>query len=146
LRTLLSGPPTQRPRLPLYLSPAEETHLENSALSLVAFRETLQCEIYSHDLFHLVRRENHSGIYRNVNCAASPFRTMFFARVIDQHMPHDLGGHGKEMRAVAPSGIYTRKKTEKRLLHQGGRLHGMVPTLGGEGAPGKPMQLRTDQR
>src|SRR5215813_9064752 len=40
-------------------------------------------------------------------------------------MPHDLGRNGEEMRAVAPSGIYTREKPEKRLLDQGGRLHGM---------------------
>src|SRR5215831_17384594 len=60
---------------------------------------------------------------------ASAFRTEFLARVIDEHMPHDLGGHGKEMRAIAPSAVYTRKKAEKRLLDKGGRLHGMVPTL-----------------
>jgi hypothetical protein len=60
---------------------------------------------------------------------------MLLARVIDQHMPHNLGSHGEEMHAIAPSGVYTRKKAEKRLLDQGGRLHGVVPTLAGEMAP-----------
>jgi hypothetical protein len=47
------------------------------------------------------------------------------------------------MNSILPSG--TGQKPEESLLHQGRRLHRVIPSFPGEVASRKSMQLRADQ-
>jgi hypothetical protein len=44
--------------------------------------------------------------------------------MIDHHLPHQVRGHAEEMGAALTRGQFLRRETEKRLVHQRGRLQG----------------------
>src|SRR5262249_24849568 len=117
---------------------------EDFALALVSSRETLQGEIHGYNLFHLFGREDHGSIDWNVNGGASPFHAASLSRVIHKNVPHHLRSNGEKMRAIAPSGVFTRKEAQKRFLNLRGGLHRMVLALRADVTARKTIQFRTD--
>jgi hypothetical protein len=81
-----------------------------------------------------------------VNSTSSSFHAPPLARIIDQHVPHHLRSHGEEMRPIPPTRIGAGQKTQEGLLHQGGRLHGVILPFLAEMPSRQPMQLSPNQR
>src|SRR5690242_7350076 len=127
-----------------YAQTTKEAHFEDSALAFVGLCKALQREIQAHNLFHLVRREDYCSLYRNVKRTASTLLAAPQPRVVDENVPHHLGGDGEKVRAIPPSGVHSRNQSKKRFLHQGGRLHRVIFAFTREVTARKPMQFRTD--
>src|SRR5258708_14519447 len=61
-------------------------------------------------------------------------------------MAHHLRSNGEKMSPILPPRIAARQEGEKRFLHEGGRLDGVVLPFPAQVSPGEPMQFRADQR
>jgi hypothetical protein len=56
--------------------------------------------------------------------------------MVNQNLPHDLCGQGKEMSTITPIDGIVADQAQISLMHQRGRLQGMAASLPGEATPG----------
>jgi hypothetical protein len=68
------------------------------------------------------------------------------ARIVDQHVAHDLRSDCVEMGPVVPSRAAFRHQAHECLLHERRRLNCMVLALAIEVAPGQSKEVHPDQR
>ena len=69
-----------------------------------------------------LHRRVYGLIQRSRPLAATPLGPPDAARMIDQHLPHQVRGHAEEMGAALPLGQFLRGEAEKCLVHEGGGL------------------------
>jgi hypothetical protein len=68
------------------------------------------------------------------------------AGVTDQDAPHHLGGDAEELGAILPVDLVLIDEPEINLVHQRGRLEGVIGAFPAEEADGLAVQLFVDQR
>ncbi len=67
------------------------------------------------------------------------------ARVVDDDLPHGLGGNGEEVAAIRPVDAGAVHKLEIRLVHEHGRIDGVPGPGAGELTPGRGAELGVDE-
>lgn len=65
--------------------------------------------------------------------------------VIDQYLPHEVGGHGEELRAILPITIHDGNHAHVGFVDQSGGLQGVGCALGAEIARGELDQFAVDK-
>jgi hypothetical protein len=89
---------------------AKETQFDDLTLSRVQFSEAMQSGVHLKQLGRLFRRKNKAFVKRNDWPPTATLFSQVSAGVIDQNVPHDLGGNREEVRTILP--------TRRGLLHQ----------------------------
>src|SRR2546422_4151662 len=68
-------------------------------------------------------------IKTNFDTFSAAFFSLFRSSVVDQNVPHQIGGGRKEFRAIPETRILLFNKAQIRFMHQGRRLKCVIPTL-----------------
>ena len=68
------------------------------------------------------------------------------ARVVDENLPHKLGGNGKKMGAILPIRQVLLRHAHVCFVNQGGALQGMVGTFALKVAAGNAVEFAVDER
>jgi hypothetical protein len=75
---------------------------------------------------------------------AAPLSRIMGPGMIDQNPPHQLGRDAKKMAAIFPVGTFLTNQLQIRLMHQRGRLQGVIGPLVTHVAGGQAAQLSVD--
>lgn len=77
--------------------------------------------------------------------SAMNFSSKAAAGVIDQHPAHDAGCHSEELCPLAPLHPALVHEAEKRLVHEGAGVEGVVRPLAPQLAPRELLELGVDE-
>lgn len=101
-----------------YAQPAKEPQLDDTAFSLVEFRERLERIVQRNDVLTRLIGHDERFVEGHLDALAAAFLRVPRARVVDEDATHHTSGHGEEMRSVLPRDRLPVDKTNIGFVDQ----------------------------
>src|SRR6185503_1870999 len=97
----------------------ETAERDELRFSLVVGSQTLDRLVEGDNIFHRTGQRHIEVIDIHTLFVAATLQTFFSSRLINQHLPHGLGGGGEEMPATVPARVAIADQFHVGLVYQG---------------------------
>ncbi len=125
--------------------PGEEPQLDDAREAFAEGLEPGQRGVERHELARAFLVGDVDAVERDLVHAAAALLPRCPARVVDDDLPHRLGGDGEEVAAIRPVGAGAVDQLEIRLVHEHRRVDRLPGPGAGELTPGRGAELGVDE-